>query len=243
MRDIGIPSEVIAMIPNIGTDAFSIWAVLNANADSNGDIAASYQFITGLTGIKSSATISACLKVLVAVGLLIKKRNFSAASTFRVAIPSLSKGMDNSQSFINSTTVVHEGLKAINTTTINSSINIKPSKNEGLDNITPSSLHYERMTDTEEAIYVFQQVTGMVAIPVQDRDRRISELGGLVRMYGVNGAIEKLRPCWTEWQKRKGKNGRGYSRLNPGWIEWAVADEIPDQGKNGAHREEVFIDV
>lgn len=233
-REIVLPLPVLNAKTAIGPNGLIVYVCLAEAAYPTRETSVSYDILQEMTGL-SRSVISHALDLLVTHGLITKQRRFSKSTIYTLV------HIMNFNSSSSSTTE-----RLINTTTINSSIkssevelmNYSSSENELL---ATGEKNTARMTDTEEAIYVFQQVTGMVAIPGQDRDRRITELGGLVRMHGVDGAIEKLKPCWAEWQKRKGKNGRGYSRLNPGWIEWAVADEIPN--KNGAHREEVFIDV
>ena len=44
-----------------------------------------------------------------------------------------------------------------------------------------------------------------------------------------------LTPYWEAWCNHKTKDGRPYSRTSAGWLEWAVAGQIPPESKkNGS---------
>jgi hypothetical protein len=94
--------------------------------------------------------------------------------------------------------------------------------------------------DTQEAGRIYMQATGLMALP---SDKQGFILETIIDLYPAhrNGEklIDYLKPFYTAWCGKKGKNGNGYSRVNPDWLNWAIAGEIPGANK----QEEVFVET
>jgi hypothetical protein len=86
---------------------------------------------------------------------------------------------------------------------------------------------------------VWAGVTGQSAIPGdQDgKERVLEKLNALARKHTtVPELIAYCQTYFTDWIGRKTKDGRRYSRTNPGWLDNALAGELPDKPppKNGS---------
>ncbi len=107
-----------------------------------------------------------------------------------------------------------------------------------------SVMHDSRVTNPAAAspasfgdygLRVFNKVTGMFSIP--DPEKTIPALDGLYYQHGKDEEklIAYLKPFYEAWKERRTKDGRFYSKTNCGWLyEWAVAGEIPANGKTSA---------
>lgn len=67
---------------------------------------------------------------------------------------------------------------------------------------------------------VWTGVTGMIAYPSKARDEAPYAIRSLVSQHGED-TIDYCKPFYWEWLKR------GYSKTNHGWLDWAVAGQIP----------------
>jgi hypothetical protein len=73
---------------------------------------------------------------------------------------------------------------------------------------------------------VIQQVTGMVTFIGGTREKDIERICSLYDRHKV-GTVEYLKPFYQAWL------GRSYSKVNTGWLDWAIAGQIPVQRGNG----------
>lgn len=80
------------------------------------------------------------------------------------------------------------------------------------------------MDDLSE-LNVWIGVTGMIAYPSKARNEAPYAIKAIVSKH-KDKAVEHCKPYYQEWLKR------GYSKTNHGWLDWAVAEQIPP-GKNG----------
>lgn len=69
---------------------------------------------------------------------------------------------------------------------------------------------------------VFTSVTGMVVIPGKNRDDDMDKLNALIAKHRDN-VVDVLKPYYQAWLDRK------YSKVNTGWLDWAIAEQIPKQ--------------
>jgi hypothetical protein len=235
--DVVIPSSVLALKAELGPSGLMVYICLAETANDAGETSVSYDVIAQMTGL-SRAVIARSILLLASHHVIARKKRYSRSTIYTLVhyLNLYSSSSFTTELLIN-TTSINEDIKSSESELMN----YNSSDNELMRRDPPQE--NPRMTDAQEAAYAFAQATGMMAIPGQDRERRIQEIGALVRQYGLEGAIEKLRACWQEWQTRTRQDGRKYSRLNTGWIDWAIAGEIPEPNRNGRQREEVFIDV
>ena len=78
-----VPNWVLGMIPEIGMDGLTMYAYLLMRQGKNGSCFPAYDTMQSDLGV-SRAKISRLLKILVAAGLIIKKRRFSASTIYTV---------------------------------------------------------------------------------------------------------------------------------------------------------------
>lgn len=77
---------------------------------------------------------------------------------------------------------------------------------------------------------IYTEVTGQISVPSSILDDVIADIESvLMQRDTVEETIEYLRPYYQTWITTKGKNGRLYSKTNPGWLEWAIAGEMPGE--------------
>lgn len=81
---------------------------------------------------------------------------------------------------------------------------------------------------------IWTAITGMIFYPANKTEDIAERLDGLQKQHNEthDALTNYLRPYWQEWTRRR------YSKTNPGWLDWAVAGEIPEQRSkngNGAH--------
>ena len=80
------------------------------------------------------------------------------------------------------------------------------------------------------AMRVWEQVTGMAAIPFKEREAVEDAINGLSLHYPREpDLIAYLGIYYTAWIRRRSRNGRTYSKLNAAWLGWALAGEIPEE--------------
>lgn len=88
---------------------------------------------------------------------------------------------------------------------------------EIVDDTRPRPVH---PVDAER---LYREVTGQITMPGdQRRALNMEIIIGLIREYGEQEAKRRLEAAFRDWTMRKGKDGRGYSRINTGWIDWAM---------------------
>ena len=81
---------------------------------------------------------------------------------------------------------------------------------------------------------VFTLVTGMYAFPAKSKDADIERITALHEQH--NGGLEEfLVPFYEAWVGPP----RGYNKINTGWLDWAIAGEIP---KTKAEQESARFD-
>lgn len=78
-------------------------------------------------------------------------------------------------------------------------------------------------------IQVIANATGIVAIPPKETER-IEQIHNLLDAYGEGEVTRAVKSAYTRWCKAKTKNGRPYSRVNFGWVDWAQ-DELSGGGE------------
>lgn len=88
---------------------------------------------------------------------------------------------------------------------------------------------FNREVDITEAFDVYATVTGHMAFQRDSQADDVYRIGQVVKQHGAEGAIEYLKPYFAAWCKRKGKDGKTYSKTNTAWLDWAVAGEIPEE--------------
>jgi hypothetical protein len=73
-----------------------------------------------------------------------------------------------------------------------------------------------------DLLRIYTAVTGMVAFPSGSYSHDYERLEALYHIKG-GGLADYLRPFWAEWI------GRNYGRTNTAWLDWAVAEKIPER--------------
>ncbi len=93
------------------------------------------------------------------------------------------------------------------------------------EQITPASAISQ--TGSMSYARIWADVTGMVAIPGSEVSKVLPALDALKVKYTVESdLISYLKRYYTDWVKRRGKNGANYSRTNCAWLyDLAVAEE------------------
>lgn len=83
----------------------------------------------------------------------------------------------------------------------------------------------------QEAHDIWTTVTGMTAMPgnAQEQQVKYDKVISLCRDKTRQEAVEFLRTYWKAWLDR------GYKKVNPAWLDWAVAGEIPDAKKEAVN--------
>lgn len=91
-----------------------------------------------------------------------------------------------------------------------------------LEGISPFTLD-ERIEEHELAT-IYMNVTGNMGLPVKATDRR-AILDSLREIHSNKNShtADYLRPFFKAWCERS------YSKINPGWLDWALAGEVKDK--------------
>lgn len=95
---------------------------------------------------------------------------------------------------------------------------VENSREEGKN---PAAAPLDNLSELE----VWIGVTGMTAYPSKARDEAPYLIRSLVSQH-KDKTIEHCKPYYQEWLKRN------YSKTNHGWLDWALAGQIPSR-KNG----------
>ena len=87
-----------------------------------------------------------------------------------------------------------------------------------------------------QAERTWQKVTNQATMPSTIRNDATEMILGLSMRYAWGEELcGYLTPYWEAWCNHKTKDGRPYSRTSAGWLEWAVAGQIPPESKkNGS---------
>lgn len=86
---------------------------------------------------------------------------------------------------------------------------------------------YETIEDSDIAV-IYMSVTGNMGFPTKTSEREaVLESIREISSRKKDETIAYLKPFWKDWRERK------YSRMNPGWLDWALAGEIPERKQNG----------
>ena len=103
-----------------------------------------------------------------------------------------------------------------------SALDAVPEPDPELEGITPYTLD-ERIEEHELAT-IYMTVTGNMGLPVKAGDRR-AILDSLREIHANKNShtADYLRPFFKAWCERS------YSKINPGWLDWALAGEIKDK--------------
>jgi hypothetical protein len=81
--------------------------------------------------------------------------------------------------------------------------------------------------DARTAERVMQQVTGMVTFIGGTRESDIERICSLYDRHKAE-TVDYLKPFYQAWL------GRNYSKVNTGWLDWAIAGQVPQaRGGNG----------
>lgn len=77
---------------------------------------------------------------------------------------------------------------------------------------------------------IFRRVTGLLMVPAGGREEVYSTIEALLREYGEEKTVDKLRAAWSFWTSKIRKdNGQKYSKLNHAWVSYALVDEDAGQ--------------
>lgn len=104
------------------------------------------------------------------------------------------------------------------------------------DEEAPASLTGNDAPVMDAATKIFTDVTGMLNVPFGMVNAVYATITALIGKYGVEGAREEVKKYYTAWRER------GYSKLNTGWLDWALAGEIPVQRKKVSPPNEAVTD-
>lgn len=73
----------------------------------------------------------------------------------------------------------------------------------------------------------------MVTMPGRDdREIRLGQIADLMTAAGHDEARRRLDAAWRDWQSRRTKDNRPYSRTNLGWIDYAITGELSESKKS-----------
>lgn len=91
-----------------------------------------------------------------------------------------------------------------------------------LEGITSFTL--DEAIEERELVKIYMNVTGNMGLPVKSVDRR-ALIDALREIHANKNShtAEYLRPFFTAWC------GRQYSRMNIGWLDWALSGEVKDK--------------
>ena len=83
-----------------------------------------------------------------------------------------------------------------------------------------------KIATIESANRLFLDVTGMATMPGRDdREVRLGQIADLMTAVGQDEARHRMNAAWSDWQTRRTKDNRPYSRTNLGWIDYAITGE------------------
>jgi len=91
-----------------------------------------------------------------------------------------------------------------------------------LEGINQYSLDEE--IEERELVTIYMNVTGNMGLPVKQTDRRaLIEAMRDIHANKNSHTMEYLRPFFKAWCER------GYSKVNIGWLDWAISGEVKDK--------------
>jgi len=98
-----------------------------------------------------------------------------------------------------------------------------------LEDITPFTM--DEAIDEREITKIYMNTTGNMGLPVKEKDKN-SIINSIREIQSIkkNNTTEYLKIFFDAWCDRK------YNKINFGWLDWALAGEIPDkknQSNNG----------
>lgn len=81
--------------------------------------------------------------------------------------------------------------------------------------------------EPRECEQLYRTVTDQINIPQEKKEQTIQNLGIILTRFDLDQsrAAEAITPIYDRWCSTRSKNGRLYSKVNPGWLTWAL-DEI-----------------
>ena len=85
--------------------------------------------------------------------------------------------------------------------------------------------------DDTEALEFFSSVSGFMTIPAtrdMPREAVLEKIGVILRTFGMQEGVAKSKTAYEVWCGRRRADGRSYSKLNPGWLDWVISGEIPE---------------
>jgi len=92
-----------------------------------------------------------------------------------------------------------------------------------LEEITPFSR--DEVNEERELATIYMNVTGNMGLPVKQTDRNaLFEAMRDIHANKNSHTMEYLRPFFKAWCER------GYSKVNIGWLDWAIAGEVQGIG-------------
>lgn len=106
-----------------------------------------------------------------------------------------------------------------------------PMKSIGYKVMQPEENRFEQLQaaeDMADACEVFATVTGQMTFQSKTQAEDIRRINTIISRLGKEKSKSYLKEYFDAWSKRKGKDGRPYSKMNTGWLDWAVAGDIPD---------------
>lgn len=119
----------------------------------------------------------------------------------------------------NADETLHETLHSVS-----ASASVSDSLNE-LEGITPFTM--DAAIEDYELATIYTNVTGNMGLPVSEKDKK-SIINSIREIYSgkKEGTKDYLKLYFEAWRDRK------YQKTNFGWLDWALAGEIPEK-KNG----------
>lgn len=97
-----------------------------------------------------------------------------------------------------------------------------PASDPDLEGITPFTR--DEVDEERELATIYMNVTGNMGLPVKQTDRKaLIESLRDIHANKNSHTMEYLRPFFKAWCER------GYSRVNIGWLDWAIAGEVKDK--------------
>jgi hypothetical protein len=94
---------------------------------------------------------------------------------------------------------------------------------------TTTPTYSGKCIDAVKAESIYREVTGFMSIPSLSREEATRMICDIALVKGTE-TTAYLKQFYTAWldPKRRRKDGRTYSKLGTGWLDWASAGTIPD---------------
>jgi hypothetical protein len=220
---VDITPEELAMIPEVGTEAFAMYCYMKS-ISVNGVCDPSYYELRDKLSL-AFGTISNCIKKLVIVNAIKAKRNYSARTTYTLPVfQNLEYSPPVLEVMEATTTLLIDSLKSSN----------KIPNNGGLDNSIPNNGGLERVATLQDAQQMIMQITGWSRIPGNPEDSTHA-LGAVIDIFSTrDDAKDWITECYSVFRMRYPRSTRIF------WlIDWAVQGVIPEERKNGQPKEDL----